>query len=429
MAAVHNERHGNLASFTPEACAASLSQYDQHVKCHCDCADSASTSCEKCKPYSLKKCCRALPHYTEAIKAEVIALQKSRREELEHVTRALSDPAATATASTPAKAAGGAASQTVSSSGVKKAGAAEPTVPPLADSPATPVTGPPAAALPADAHQHADQAVESQVVASCDPVSGVESACAVQLEDLLNKCARGPASNQSKKKKKNTSAATDASTGGPSASDPMQSQSQINAASMEPATVITPDSDSFSSALVTPGIVPVTASAAASVSDQSASRLPPIALVAPAVERGASFRATAISGGDLLSPSTSSLAPAEAAHPPRAVSTAADDSLEGGVVAYVPTAASLAPAEAAALNVLVSIFAAAGMVPSKDYPALSMKLISEGVADEIGLVDMIEEDPDFLKNAGMKAAQRSCLVRHLKRPPAAAGNAAAGGGA
>jgi hypothetical protein len=42
---------------------------------------------------------------------------------------------------------------------------------------------------------------------------------------------------------------------------------------------------------------------------------------------------------------------------------------------------------------------------------------------------MIEEDPDFLKNAGMKAAQRSCLVRHLKRPPAAAGNAAAGGGA
>jgi len=43
--------------------------------------------------------------------------------------------------------------------------------------------------------------------------------------------------------------------------------------------------------------------------------------------------------------------------------------------------------------------------------------------------DVIEEDPDFLKNAGMKAAQRSCLVRHLKRPPAAAGNAAAGGGA
>ena len=98
-------------------------------------------------------------------------------------------------------------------------------------------------------------------------------------------------------------------------------------------------------------------------------------------------------------------------------------------MASAPSAASLAPAEAAALNVLVSVFAAAGMVPSKDYPALAMKLISEGVADEIGLVDMIEEDPDLLKNAGMKAAQRSCLVRHLKRPPAAAGNAAASGGA
>jgi hypothetical protein len=97
-------------------------------------------------------------------------------------------------------------------------------------------------------------------------------------------------------------------------------------------------------------------------------------------------------------------------------STAADDSLQAGAVASAPTAASLAPAEAAALNILVSVFAAAGMVPAKDYPTLAMKLISEGVADEIGLVYMIEEDPDFLKNAGMKAAQRSCLVRHLKRP-------------
>ena len=47
-------------------------------------------------------------------------------------------------------------------------------------------------------------------------------------------------------------------------------------------------------------------------------------------------------------PLASSLAPAEAADPPRSASTAADDNLEGGVVASAPSAVSLAPAEAAA---------------------------------------------------------------------------------
>jgi hypothetical protein len=143
--------------------------------------------------------------------------------------------------------------------------------------------------------------------------------------------------------------------------------------------------------------------------------------------------ALAVTSKSALSPASAPSALVDSFSPAPGIgitaSTAADDSLEGGVVASGPTAASLAPAEAAALNVLVSVFAAAGMVPAKDYPALAMKLISEGVADEIGLVDMIEEDPDLLKNAGMKAAQRSCLVRHLKRPPAEAGNAAASGGA
>jgi hypothetical protein len=177
-----------------------------------------------------------------------------------------------------------------------------------------------------------------------------------------------------------------------------------------------------------PPLPAAAASAAASVSYQSASRLPPIALVAPVVEsheRGASFRATAISGGDLLSPSTSSLAPAEAAHPPRAASAAADDSLEGGVVASAPAAASLAPAEAAALNVLVSVFAAAGMVPSKDYPALAMKLISKGVAHRRGLNRKIQLEPQFLPSIGMKAGQQSRLLRHLSQQAVAAGGAAA----
>ena len=438
MAAVHNERHGNLASFTPEACAASLSQYDQHVKCHCDCADSASTSCEKCKPYSLKKCCRALPHYTEAIKAEVIALQKSRREELEHVTRALSDPAATATASTPAKAAGGAASQTVSSSGVKKAGAAEPTVFPLADSPATPVTHsgtsvtrPPAAASPADANQHADQAVESQVVASCDPVSGVESACAVQpevdpkaarLQQLFQQLRIADKSPEEQKQwiaaqpslelaklvpnKEQRTLLSEFARGAPVGTD-----KKDRGKKREPQVGSKPSDQSRESSLA----------AFSAVSTPASSPGP------------TSSPALAVTSKSALSPASAPSALVDSFSPAPGIgitaSTAADDSLEGGVVASAPTAASLAPAEAAALSVLVSVFAAAGMVPSKDYPALAMKLISEGVADEIGLVDMIEEDPDFLKNAGMKAAQRSCLVRHLKRPPAAAGNAAAGGGA
>jgi len=312
---------------------------------------------------------------------------------------------------------------------------------PLPDSPATSVTRPPAAASPAVANQHADQAVESQVVASCDPVSGVESACAVQPEvdpkaarlqqlfqqlriadkspeeqkqwiaaqpslelaklvpnkeqrTLLSEFARGAPvgkkrepqvdskpSDQSRESSMAASSAvsTPASSPGPTSSPALAFTPQfaLSPASAPPARV-----DSFSLA---PGIVPVTASAAASVSDQSASRLPPIALVLPAVERSASLRATVISGGDLLSSSASSLAPAEAADPPRAASTAADDSLEGRVAASAPSAASLAPAQAAAFNVLVSVFAAAGMVPSEDYPALAMKLISKGVAHQKGL--------------------------------------------
>jgi hypothetical protein len=154
-----------------------LLQYDQHVKCHCFCEDPASASCEKCKPYSLKKCCKALPHYTEAITAEVGALQKSRRDELEHVVRALSDPAATA-------AAGAAASQAPSSSRVKTGGAAKPTALPPARAPAMPIAQPEApaarplaAASPAHADQHEDEAVASR-----EPSSLAESASAVQSE-------------------------------------------------------------------------------------------------------------------------------------------------------------------------------------------------------------------------------------------------------
>ena len=114
-----------------------------------------------------------------------MALQKSRREELEHVTRALSDPAATAGASTPAKATAGAASQTLSSGRVKKAGVAEPTVPPLADSPATPVTRPPAAAptsnVTAGTSASPDQR-EDEAVTLREPSSLAESASAVQSE-------------------------------------------------------------------------------------------------------------------------------------------------------------------------------------------------------------------------------------------------------
>jgi len=92
-------------------------------------------------------------------------------------------------------------------------------------------------------------------------------------------------------------------------------------------------------------------------------------------------------------------------------------------VASAPSAASLAPAEAAALNVLVSVFAAAGMVPSKDYPALAMKLISEGVAHQRGLNRKIQLEPQFLPSIGMKAGQQSCLLRHLSQQPVAAGGA------
>jgi hypothetical protein len=91
----------------------------------------------------------------------------------------------------------------------------------------------------------------------------------------------------------------------------------------------------------------------------------------------------------------------------------------------IATAASLAPAEAAALNVLVSVFAAAGMVPSKDYPALAMKLISEGVAHHRDLNRTIQLEPQLLPSIGMKGGQQSCLLRHWSQQAVAAGGAAA----
>ena len=84
-----------------------------------------------------------------------------------------------------------------------------------------------------------------------------------------------------------------------------------------------------------------------------------------------------------------------------------------------------APAEAAALNDLVSVFAAAGMVPSKDYPALAMKLISKGVAHQRDLNRTIQLEPQLLPSIGMKGGQQSCLLRHLSQQAVTAGGAAA----
>jgi hypothetical protein len=459
MAAVHSERRGNLASFTAEACVASLLEYDRHIKCHCFCAaNSTPTSCEKCKQYSLKKCCKTLPHYTEAITAEVISLQKSRRDELEHVVRALSDPAATAAAGA---AAGGAALQVPSSSRVKKGGAATPTADPPADAPATPITQsvapaarPLAAASPADTDQ-GDEAVVSQVVASCEPISRAESASAVQsevcqlsaLQKLLKRIKIDHMSLDEQKLWVIQKSSWELAEAVPNKSDrvllrdfapsPAANNCKKGKAKTKdaPAPASAPASASFSSAHIDEPLAKETQTlaspAAVAAAEHRAAAPYPLGPVEPnasavqlavdetaaAVASQAGGSATAGSGGHVLcAPLAASLAPAQAA-----------DSCQDEA-ASVSLVDSLAPAEAAALNVLVGIFTAAGMVPAKFYHGLAMKLISKGVSDEIGLMDMIEEEPDFLKNAGMNAAQRGCLVRHLKRPPAATGDAACSGG-
>ena len=53
-----------------------------------------------------------------------------------------------------------------------------------------------------------------------------------------------------------------------------------------------------------------------------------------------------------------------------------------------------------------------------------MKLISKGVAHQMGLNRKIQLEPQFLQSIGMKAGQQSCLLRHLSQQPVAAGGAA-----
>jgi hypothetical protein len=451
MAAVHNERHGNLASFTPEACAASLSEYDRHVKCHCVCADSASTSCEKCKPYSLKKCCKTLPHYTEAITAEVIALQKSRREELQHVVCALS-------------AAGGSVSEAPSSSRVKKGGTAKLTVLPPADAPATLIarTGAPAAARPLAAASPTDEAAVSQVMASRKPGSLAENDSAVQpevcelsaLQKLLNRIQIGHMSLGEQKLWITEKSSSELAAAVPDKSDRAllrefapspaadHGKKEKEKKKSVPAPAPAPASASSSFAHVEELFAKQTATYASPVAVTAAEQRaaaprplgplePSASAVQPTVDGAAAAlasqasgsrnptSATADSGGHVLSaPLAASLAPAEAAGPP------AQSSAQGGVAASAPSAASLAPAEAAALNVLMSVFAAAGMVPAKDYPALAMKLISKGVAHQRGLNRKIQLEPQFLQSIGMKAGQQNCLLRHLNQQAVAAGGAA-----
>ncbi len=90
MAAVHSERSGNLAAFSRKACEESLKKYDEHMSFNCLSDVAAAASCQQCKPYSLKKCCKLLPHYAAAITEEANALKAARREELDRVTDAFS---------------------------------------------------------------------------------------------------------------------------------------------------------------------------------------------------------------------------------------------------------------------------------------------------------------------------------------------------
>ena len=80
----------NLAILSEKSCAESLKMYGDHISSSCLSDASAATSCKKCKPYSLKKCCEALPLYAPAITEEANALKASRREELQRVISTLS---------------------------------------------------------------------------------------------------------------------------------------------------------------------------------------------------------------------------------------------------------------------------------------------------------------------------------------------------
>ncbi len=118
-----------------------------------------------------------------------------------------------------------------------------------------------------------------------------------------------------------------------------------------------------------------------------------------------------------LSDSTPALAPAPAHVAPRAPAPAhapvSDPSPRAAFVTPVPSADSLSPAEADAYAALLRVFVSSGIVPMRDYSGLILKLIDESVADEKCLKKSLHYDPELLSKIGMKAGQRSCLLRYL----------------
>jgi hypothetical protein len=372
------------------------------------CADAAPTACEKCKPYSLENCCAALPCYAAALTVEVTTLQKSRREEVEHVLRAISGPTAAPAhppgapaADPPAASPAHSASKTVGSSTPPRAAAAAAPPPPAAAAGeavahAGAVVGrPPAADAPAQAAD-LQQLLEQLRIAdkSADEqkqfiTAQSEKQFKILVPDkqqraLLSAFARGP---PAVKKGKGKERKAEVASGQPL--EPACTASA--AAASEPSSARLADADQSASAIPCTAQAPAASPASvAAAADSAPSFVPALVLV-------------------------SAPAPGPNASP---VST--------------PPLLAVDSAPNAAHASLAQMFCAAGVVPVREYQEFAQKLIDESFTSESVARRGLREDPDFfghvLSSIGMKIGQRSCITRYLDPPSASAAAAAAGGG-
>ena len=374
MAFVHSERahRGNLASFKQEMFAESLSKYEQHFTSLCFCA--ASTSCLQCKPYSLKKCCKHLACYREAIALEVNALQSSRRLELEHLMRALSDSTANASiapkircSSTPFVSTKPSPTRYSSTNDVQTSLLA---AIPAINSNSTALTSVPAPCNIADAASHAFSFLDAVTAA---PHEHFEFDTAAPLQKLFE--TLGIAGKSSSEQK-----------------------CWITGHPNEIKTKLCEEDRKL--------LYGFAKSLNVKVKEKK-------------VGKSETKQCTAVvsSGGDVAINRTPIDQHAEQSH---FATLASSPAASFALASHDGSCATLDPV-VRAMNALQSIFIAAGVVPPSQYSGFAKGLIEEGVADEASLVATLRVDPDLLKKVGMKAGQCDCLLRFLRRFSSAGG--------